>query len=193
MDQKRFQQKLSELNDQTHHYLSELRELISQMDFNSGQSLQTISYFTFSMNISHDLDMENLILGTYHIHNLSEQNISNPYICIKLSSGTPFMFSGKYIYPDSQKQIRTPGAWERMNDREDKEEYWLRPLDREIIEPNEMITFPNFQIKWSPDKSYSGSVMGFTYSDQFQDGMASLNQINLSGNVSSGGEGNGEQ
>ncbi|GEL78476.1 hypothetical protein TMU01_27110 [Tenuibacillus multivorans] len=80
-----------------------------------------------------------------------------------------------------------------MNDREDKEEYWLRPLDREIIEPNEMITFPNFQIKWSPDKSYSGSVMGFTYSDQFQDGMASLNQINLSGNVSSGGEGNGEQ
>ena len=61
-----------------------------------------------------------------------------------------------------------------------KNEFWLKPIGKMTIEPNEIITFSNFQITWSPNTSYAGSITGFTYCDQLQDGIAVINPINLS-------------
>ena len=64
-----------------------------------------------------------------------------------------------------------------------KEEFWLKPLGKPSIEPNETISFSDFQITWTPTESYAGSIMGFTYSDQMKDGIAVINPINLNGSV----------
>ena len=79
--------------------------------------------------------------------------------------------------------MKSGGGWERINDKTNKEEYWLRPLTKSTIEPNETLSFSNFQIKWSPTESYAGSIMAFTYSDQLKDGVAVINPINLNGTI----------
>ena len=114
--------------------------------------------------------------------------MENPFICIKLSSGAPFIFNGKYFYSDSNQQLKAPDAWERFNDKNNKEEYWIRPHQHTVIKPFEKISFKNFQIKWSQESSYAGSVIGFTYCDQLKDGVTSLNQINISGSKPEQGE-----
>ena len=114
--------------------------------------------------------------------------ITNPYICIKLPEQSPFSFSGKYVYDNFKRTLKTPGGWQRINEKENKEEYWLKPLGKQSIEPNETLSFSDFQVKWMPTQSYAGSIMGFTYSDELKDGIAVLNPINLNGSVSVQGD-----
>lgn len=142
---------------------------------------QLISYFTYSLNLSHGMNGENFCLGSYHIRNIGYKTITNPYICIHLPKDSPFSFTGKYVYPDKLQRLKNPNMWERMNDRENLEQFWLKPLEHQSIRPNETITFSNFQIKWTPTERYTGSIMGFTYSEAHQEGLAAINAINLSG------------
>ena len=53
-------------------------------------SVNIISYFTSSFNISYNPDEESLCLGSYHIRNIGNQPITNPYLCIKLPEDSPF-------------------------------------------------------------------------------------------------------
>ncbi|UOQ45221.1 hypothetical protein MUN89_04535 [Halobacillus salinarum] len=78
------------------------------------------------------------------------------------------------------------GAWERINDQKDKEEYWLKPRNKPVLNPEEQLSFTNFQIKWIGDQPYAGSIMGFVYSEELSNGSSSMNQINLSGRVKQG-------
>ncbi len=84
---------------------------------------------------------------------------------------------------DFKQSLKVADGWERTNEKTNKEEFWLKPLGKASIEPNETISFSNFQITWSPKESYAGSIMGFTYSDQLKDGIAVINPINLNGTV----------
>lgn len=177
-DIKRKMKQLHEMNDQ---YLSEIMSLIQEKS--STTEIQVVSYFTYSLNISHKPGTENFCLGSYHIFNISNQIIHNPYICIKLTKPALFEFSGKYFYKDSKQKMNFANSWERMNDQTDKEEYWLKPQNIIQLEPFQKLSFSDFQIKWTPSESYAGSILGYTYSDELKDGVHSLNQINLSGNV----------
>ena len=52
-----------------------------------------------------------------------------------------------------------------------------------MLNPSETLTFSNFQMKWLPESSYAGSIMGFTYGDEAKDGISSFNQINVNGTI----------
>lgn len=173
--------KISELHHQTMFYLAEIKNLLTGSV--PSQKVNVISYFTYSLNIAHAPGGENLCLGSYHIHNLGRQAMTTPHICIQLPEGSPFSFSGKYVYGDFKPSLKGADGWERTNEKTNKEEFWLKPLGKSSIEPNETLSFSNFQIKWNPIQSYAGSITGFTYSDQMKEGVAVMNPINLSGSV----------
>ncbi|WP_240468598.1 hypothetical protein [Gracilibacillus sp. YIM 98692] len=162
-------------------YLKEMKSLVTEIK--ASKKFQVISYFTYSLNISHEPGRENFCLGSYHIQNIGGEPLTNPYICIKVSSDSVFDFSGKYLYKNSRQTVRLTNAWERLNEPTDKEEFWLKPNDKRTLEPSETVTFPNFQIKWLPEASYSGSIQGFTYGDEITQGINALNQININGKV----------
>lgn len=181
MMQHEVEQKITKLHQQRKSYLDKIKNLIAEP--NNFTQKNIISYFTYSLNISHDPEQESLCLGSYHVHNIGNHPITNPYICIKVPEESPFSFSGRYVYENFKQSLRSAGEWERINEKTNTEEFWLRPLGITSIEPNETISFPNFQIKWSPTKSYAGSIMGFTYSDLWKDGVAVINPINLNGTI----------
>ncbi len=178
--------KITELQLQTKSYLSDIKKWVDEL--HHPDRLNIISYFTYSLDISHDLEQESLCLGSYHISNRGNQPITNPYVCIKIPKESPFFFSGKYVYDNFKQKLKTPGGWQRINEKENKEEYWLKPLGKQSIEPNETLSFSDFQVKWKPTQSYAGSIMGFTYSDELKDGIPVLNPINLNGSVSVQGD-----
>lgn len=173
--------RITKLQHQTKTYLSEIKKMIDELT--EPANMIIVSYFTYSLNISHDPEQESLCLGSYHIHNLGNQPITNPSVCIKVSKESPFSFSGRYVYADFKQSLKVADGWERTNEKTNKEEFWLRPLGKASVEPNETISFSNFQITWSPKEYYAGSIMGITYSDQMKDGIAVINPINLNGTV----------
>ena len=173
--------KILEWQDIHSSYLNEVKTLI--VENNVAKELNVISYFTYSLNIYHHPGRENFCLGSFHIQNLGELPLTNPYICIKIASDSPFNFSGKYVYKDSKQKMRLTNAWERINDPTDKQEFWLKPTEKLNLEPFETITFPNFQVKWDPDSSYTGTINGFIYGDELEEGMNSFNQISINGTI----------
>ncbi|MCP3030155.1 hypothetical protein LF817_02235 [Halobacillus sp. A1] len=175
------EQAISILQSQTNAYLLEIKKLVTELSV--SKKFNVISYFTYSLNISHDSELENMCIGSYHILNIGSQPITNPYICITLSEDAPFSFSGRYVYKDSKQSLKVKGGWERINEQENKKEFWLKPLDTNTIHPQETLSFTNFQIKWMPAETYGGSVLGFSYSDQLKDGLSAVNPINLNGSV----------
>ncbi|MFE6170461.1 hypothetical protein ACFVP8_21690 [Viridibacillus arvi] len=173
------EEKINELKKQTNFYVHEIKKMVGKLVI--PDSVNVISYFTSSFNISYNPDEENLCLGSYHIRNIGNQPITNPYLCIKLPEDSPFSFSGKYVYEHFAPKLKGNSSWERINDQSSKVEFWLRPIGKTTLEPNETLSFPNFQIKWGHNLSYSGSIIGFTYCDQLEDGVVVLNPINLNG------------
>ncbi len=180
--------KITKLQHQTKSYLTEIKKIVEE--FKEPDRMNLISYFTYSLNISHDPEQESLCLGSYHVHNLGNQPITNPSVCIKVSKDSPFAFSGRYVYDNFKQSLKVADGWVRTNEKTNKEEFWLKPIGKASIEPNETISFSNFQITWSPKESYAGSILGFTYSDQMPDGIDVINPINLNGTVPKQGDEN---
>ncbi|MFG6149840.1 hypothetical protein [Halobacillus sp. B23F22_1] len=170
---------ISTLRKQNNSYLNQIKQLIKQIKTN--HQLHLFTYFTYSLNISHNPEQESLCIGSYHLVNRGTVPLHNPYICIKLSENTPFSFSGKYTYEPLKHTSKTPGGWQRLNEKSNKEEFWLKPFDVEVIHPEETLTFSNFQVKWQPTGNYAGSIMGFAYSDETKDGITAVNPISLNG------------
>ncbi|MCP3029091.1 hypothetical protein [Halobacillus sp. A5] len=174
------------LRNQNEMYFKQLKDLIIQLK--NKNRIQLLSYFTYSLSISHDPGQESLCFGSYHLTNTGTVPLINPYICIKLSENSPFTLSGKYTYDSSKPSSKNPGGWQRMNEKTDKEEFWLKPINTEVINPEETISFSNFQVKWISDMDYAGSVLGFAYSKEVPEGAAVLNPISLNGTTFSRGD-----
>lgn len=172
--------KLMEWKKKNKEYMDEIKKRISQLK-KQTRGVRVISFFTYSTHFFYDSSSESMILGSYHVRNLGDQPFIRPYICLKISPESPFHFSGKYVYKESIQKMKMSGAWERLNEATDKEEYWLRPAGKDSIEPGETLTFSNFQLKWTPEQKYAGSMMGFTYGKEETSGIAALNNINVSG------------
>lgn len=186
---KRFEdvkEKIANWNGMNISYLKEIKSLVTDME--GPKRFQIISYFTYSLNIFHEQGRENFCLGSYHIQNVGDKPLTNPYICIKVSPESPFEFSGKYVYKNSRQKMGMANAWERINEATDKHEFWLKPANNYTLESFETLSFENFQVKWLPNTSYAGSIMGFTYGEEISDGMNALNQINIGGVAVKGDE-----
>ncbi|KAB8135792.1 hypothetical protein F9U64_11020 [Gracilibacillus oryzae] len=173
------ERKLTEWTEMQATYFKRIEELLEGIE----KPLQLIPYFTYTTQISHDSNRENYILGTFHIQNIGDKPVSNPMICIKLTPAELFDFSGKYIYPDTKQPMQLANAWERVNEATNKEEYWLRPSKKTMMEANETISFPNFQVRWTADSAYNGSIQGFVYGDEIKEGLHAVNQININGTI----------
>ncbi|MFQ3545254.1 hypothetical protein Q7A53_14320 [Halobacillus rhizosphaerae] len=191
MNQSDLLQKLIQLQKDNSSSFAQIKEQLSVIK--QKKNIHYISYFTYSLNISHSAGQESLCMGSYHILNLGKLPLTNPYICIKTTPDSPFHFSGKYVYKNSKHKMNIAGAWERLNDPKDKEEFWLQPLTRKVIQPNETLSFSNFQLKWTPEKSYAGGLLGFSYCDECKEGITAINQVNLNGNTPDGEGGTNEQ
>lgn len=172
------EEKIHTLQKQTKAYLREIKEQLEQLP--KSNKINVISYFTTSLNLAHSPEQESLCLGSYHIYNIGNEPLLNPYISITLPESSPFSFSGRYVREEFSQNFKGPNEWLRLPNSTNKNEYLLKPLGKMVLKPNEILTFSNFQIKWSPSQSYSGSITGFTYCDQIQDGIAAVNPINLS-------------
>ncbi|NBJ71655.1 MULTISPECIES: hypothetical protein [Clostridia] len=177
---KSIQTKLLHLQQMNDAYVRKLKSLAKEL---KPKQIQIISYFTYSLNLSHEEDGENFIIGSFHVKNIGIKPLHNPFICLKLKSEDIFDFSGKYFYQDTQQNMQLADAWIRMNDKDNQEEFWLKPSSQQLLNPQETLTFQNFQLKWSPIISYNGSVTGFVYGDEIEDGVSALNQMSISGNV----------
>lgn len=175
------QRKMKEWKSIQSSQWNEMKGLISALE--TSQSLNIVSFFTYSLNITHAQGYDNYCLGSYHIRNIGTKPLTNPYICIKISDDSILEFSGKYLYRNSQQSIRVANAWERLNESTDKQEFWLRPTHTQVLNPSETLTFPNFQIKWNPEDTYSESIQGFTYGDELSNGQNSLNTIHINGSI----------
>lgn len=70
-------------------------------------------------------------------------------------------------------------SWVR-NSNDEKGVFVLKPVEKNVIEPNEILSFENFQIRWPSTSAFSGSIIGLTYCDEFQNGTPAINSINLS-------------
>ncbi|WP_226526800.1 hypothetical protein [Metabacillus niabensis] len=176
----KLQEMVKEHEHKTINYLNEIKKLINESK-KDNNDVQLISYFTYSVNISHRLDDENLIIGSYIIHNIGQKQITNPYICLQFTQSHPFQLSGKIISAKQQNSNITDG-WERLNKSSDKDVYFLKPINKNNINPSQMISFQNFQLKWLPSKSYTGNILGYCYSDEFKEGIPAINSISISGN-----------
>ncbi|WP_121639001.1 hypothetical protein [Virgibacillus sp. Bac330] len=177
------QKKLRDLQEMNDVYLKELKTVAKEVQ---KKHIHIVSYFTYSVNLNHQPDGENLIIGSYHITNLGFKPLHHPYICIKLNDEDQFDFSGKYFYEQTQQKMKLANAWLRFNEASDQQEFWLKPSKQQILYPQETLTFPNFQLKWMPNRSYSGSVTGFSYGDEIEEGVHAFNQISVSGKVEEG-------
>lgn len=175
---RQLEEKIHILQMQTKAYLREIKEQIDQLP--KSKKIHVISYFTTSFNISHSPEQESLCLCSYHIHNIGNESLHNPSISIILPEDSPFSFSGRYVREEFSQSFKGPNEWIRLPNSTNKKEFLLKPLSKTELKPNEILSFSNFQIKWSPNESYSGSITGFTYCDQLQDGIAVVNPIHLS-------------
>ncbi|MGD6804706.1 hypothetical protein ACQCVK_12045 [Rossellomorea vietnamensis] len=183
---KELQESIQEKNERTSTYFKQLKKLLSEKK--TSHKTKFISYFTYSINLSQDNTKENLLIGTYQISNFGTRPLNSPYICVKLSDGSPFAFSGKYVKNKSVIKRTIPGAWELIKEGEKNNEYWLKPLETQVLQPGESLSFSNFQLRWHEEEDYSGGLSGFFYCDENKEGTPSLNQIHLSGSFSKGGK-----
>ncbi|WP_406946126.1 hypothetical protein ACJA3J_09290 [Halobacillus sp. SY10] len=171
--------KISQWKRKNEEYMQSIKARIEELK--KKEASHIYSYFTYSIQFSHDPANESLLIGSFHIQNNGKDVFQNPYICLKLKENSILHFSGKYVYKDSTKKVRMPGAWEKINEKSEKEEFWLQPIGATHIEPGESLSFNNFQLKWKPHKKYAESLNGFAYGEGFEKGIPSLNQINIGG------------
>ena len=173
--------KLQQFRLSTKEYIHELKESLVHL---TEQQTAYISFFTYSFNIAHHLQTDNICLASYHIQNIGDHPITNPEIVLTLSDECPFSFHGKYMNAGSNFPSKLKDGWVRLNDPANVKEYRLKTAEGTDLLPGGTLTFPAFQIIWKPSADYSGSVTGITYSDQVNEGIASLNAIHITGTLS---------
>ncbi|UJW58365.1 hypothetical protein HXZ66_13565 [Bacillus sp. A116_S68] len=150
-----------------------------------------ISYFTYSINITHNPTSDTILLGAFHIINLSSKPLLQPIICLKVTTDVPYQLSGKYVNETAPQRMKQSSNWLLLGKSSNTDDYWFKYQRNEPIEPGEKLEFSHFQIDWAAKNSYSLSVYGYVYKDDISDGMESSNTININGESTDEEETNG--
>lgn len=174
--------------------LNELKQKILALDNELDQSYQVIEQllsrkakrekhvyclFTYSMILNHMQGSQNLVMGNFLVKNASQEALAHPTILLTIESETDFNFTSKYLAkPDQQASIKAD--WERvlLDDFDPNTHYCFKYIQQDNLPPDEQITFSNFQLIIPQDASIK--VAGFTYFNQSNDAIPSLNTIDIS-------------
>lgn len=151
---------------------------------------EVLTYFSYTILLPNSNRTNGLILGSFIIKNLSKQKINNPLICLKITPKHATL-SGK-IDETNDKNTQdydrrlnplTLETWEYIDKdmkkkAEEDGEYWIRPKNIKVIEPEKLISFSNFQIVLpNEENSLHYNMNGFFYSTEHPKGIKSLNKI----------------
>lgn len=136
-------------------------------------------YFNHSIIVHEESHEHHLIIGSFHVKNISSSPMNDPMVLLKIDSNATCDFSGKF---KTEHQTNEPFTflWEKViiDDVDPHTHFCFKPTNTNTLEPNEQRSFQNFQIKVPRDESVI--VEGFTYFNQENDGIAALNSIQLS-------------
>ena len=136
-------------------------------------------YFNYSTIVSPDEDDTHIIIGSFHVKSISPKPMNDPIILLKITADAPCDFSGKFKTENQTDQPYT-FLWERvtMDEVDPQTHFCFKPTQNNTLQPNEQLSFQNFQIKVPTNESIT--IEGFTYFNQENDGVPALNSIQLS-------------
>jgi len=118
-----------------------------------------------------------LIVGSFYIKNTSNEVKNDPFILIKITSIDSFKFTGRFL--TDSKQHSRGFSWERVyvSSLDPKNHFCLKPINKKKLKQNETLSFHNFQIQIPLHSSII--VEGYAYFDESNDGVSSINSINI--------------
>lgn len=173
-------EKLSQLEndlEQTQHYI---RERLKKSNNHTANEGTVFGYFSHSVVMDYEQDASRLIIGNFHVKNVSSNPVVSPTILLKITTEDEFQFLGKYTLPNQTQQMYS-FEWERieLKNFDPVTHYYLRPIQSNAILPNEQLSFQNFQIIIPFGATVN--VDGFVYYEGKEEGIAAINYINISG------------
>jgi len=175
--------KLSQLEndlEQTQIYIKERIENAREPTNTSANEGTVFCYFSHSVVMDYEQDATRLIIGNFHVKNVSSTPVISPSILLKITTDDEFQFLGKYSLANQSQQMYN-FDWERVELKsfDPVTHYYLRPIHTEKILSNHQLSFQNFQIILPFGATVN--VDGFVYYEGKQEGIAALNYINISG------------
>lgn len=144
--------------------------------------------FTYSILLPEPTEEETLVIGDFVIQNLGTEALQNLMICIRIHPKTAAELSGKiatYSLSHNDPKVLTESAaewtftYENWRERIKHDgEYWIRPIHRQKLLPNEEIRLANVHIRIKKiDGAPSTVIDGFVYCNELPNGISSLNSI----------------
>ncbi|MBU8906893.1 hypothetical protein [Desertibacillus haloalkaliphilus] len=156
------------------------------------ESTEVTAYFTYSIvlpNIAED-EIDTFVIGNFILKNTGTTPITTPLICLKVSPIKSAKLGGKIKMSAtksateeemidesiSEEWVYFQSDWQQKA--EETGEHWLKPTITNKLEPNETLTFPNFELTLKkPEDASAILVEGFAYSEQLKEGVTALNRI----------------
>ncbi|ADU31077.1 hypothetical protein [Evansella cellulosilytica] len=169
--------------------------LFRSNEYNNGSSLNIdveknisiLPYFHFVTFLPEQGEEETLVLGNFSIKNEGNSPLKQPIICIRISPPKAAHLSGKILMMHRNDQVITDAEEEWTHVYRDWKkriqhhgEYWLQPLHCNEINPNETLTFSNFEIRIRKKNNISNiNIDGYVFSEASSEGFPALNNISF--------------
>jgi len=133
-------------------------------------------YFDHSLILEHEPN-SNLIMGSFHVKNLSSEQKHQPLILIKIDTKDEFNFTGKFL-TENQRDLQG-FQWRRIHlkNLDQRNHFCFKPTNTNHLYSDEMLSFQNFQIKIPIDATIL--VEGFVYFNESNDGVPASNSIRI--------------
>ncbi|OIK09665.1 hypothetical protein [Bacillus sp. MUM 13] len=175
----KLESKINELQRETAEFQKKLAGLLNKPKH--FPDVQPISYFTFSSVLESNENRVHTIIGNFHYSNLSSGPLHSPVILLKITASHHYDFTGKYFH---QKQLNKnePFIWRRIeNENSDpSNEYIFKPEKQDILPAYQLLSFPNFQVRFQAGQPGYINIEGFIYHKDMPKGIPSLNTISIS-------------
>ncbi|PLR80743.1 hypothetical protein CVD25_08405 [Bacillus canaveralius] len=170
--------KINLMKGESEAFKAKVRELLS---VKRSSAKRLLPFFSYSIILDNNANGKHTIYGNFNIINHSPSPLYNPKFVLKIKSDHAFDFSGKYIMPTQHIKIENL-QWKLVENKNENEamEYWFTPTGAEQIDPDQTLSFSNFQIRFQNEASGYINVEGHVYVRDINEGMPSLNSINIS-------------
>lgn len=145
---------------------------------------KVLAYFDYSLVLYEQ--NEAIIRGNFHIENVGEQPLRNPYLCFRFYPLDASTLKGKIISIEQAEQKGDQPSsrpqWVYMDDQwaeeaKERGEIWVRPFEDVGLNPNETVTLPDFQIPVKKHVDENVMIEGFVFFQNEQYKAKASNQI----------------